>query len=59
MHGMFDLLLKIRARDLNRMEYAVENKIRKIQHIIETELMTVLKTRKEERAVSLRNEDTS
>jgi DNA-binding Lrp family transcriptional regulator len=53
MHGTFDLLLKIRARDLNQMRDVVENKIRKLPHILETELMTVLKTKKEEQIVSL------
>jgi DNA-binding Lrp family transcriptional regulator len=53
MHGTFDLFLKIRARDLNQMRDVVENKIRKLPHILETELMTVLKTKKEEQIVSL------
>jgi len=33
MHGKFDLLLKIRARDLNEMRDLVENRIGKIAHI--------------------------
>jgi DNA-binding Lrp family transcriptional regulator len=53
MHGKFDLLLKIRAKDLNQMREIVENKICKIPHILESELMTVLKTRKEEQMISL------
>jgi DNA-binding Lrp family transcriptional regulator len=56
MHGKFDLLLKIRARDLNEMRDVVENKIGKITHIRGTELMTVLKTRKEEQTVSLKED---
>ena len=56
MHGTFDLLLKIRARDLNQMRDVVENKIRKLPHILETELMTVLKTKKEEQIVSLKKD---
>jgi Lrp/AsnC family transcriptional regulator, regulator for asnA, asnC and gidA len=56
MHGTFDLLLKIRARDLNQMRDVVENKIRKLPHILETELMTVLKTKKEEQIVSLKED---
>jgi Lrp/AsnC family transcriptional regulator for asnA, asnC and gidA len=56
MHGRFDLLLKIRAKDLNQMREIVVNKIRKLPSIIETELMTVLKSRKEEQIVSLRND---
>jgi DNA-binding Lrp family transcriptional regulator len=53
MHGKFDLLLKIRAKDLNQMREIVENKISKIPHILESELMTVLKTEKEEQMISL------
>jgi Lrp/AsnC family transcriptional regulator, regulator for asnA, asnC and gidA len=56
MHGTFDLLLKIRARDLNQMRDVVENKIRKLPHILETELMTALKTKKEEQIVSLKKD---
>jgi DNA-binding Lrp family transcriptional regulator len=56
MHGTFDLLLKIRAKDLNQMREVVENKIRKLTHILDTELMTVLKTRKEEQIVCLDND---
>jgi len=53
MHGKFDLLLKIRAKNLIQMREIVENKICKIPHILESELMTVLKTEKEEQTVSL------
>jgi Lrp/AsnC family transcriptional regulator, regulator for asnA, asnC and gidA len=53
MHNRFDLFLKIRAKDLNHMRDIIENKIRKLPHILETELMTVLKTNKEEQMVSL------
>ena len=56
MHGKFDLLLKIRAKDLNQLRDIVENKICKIPHILESELMTVLKTRKEEQMISLGND---
>ncbi|MGB8034539.1 MAG: Lrp/AsnC ligand binding domain-containing protein, partial [Nitrososphaeraceae archaeon] len=52
----FDLLLKIRAKDLDQMREVVENKIRKLPRILETELMTVLKTRKEDQIVSLRKD---
>jgi Lrp/AsnC family transcriptional regulator, regulator for asnA, asnC and gidA len=58
MHNSFDLFLKIRATDLNHMRDIIENKIRKLPHILETELMTVLKTKKEEQIVSL-NKDIS
>src|SRR5215467_11598001 len=56
MHGKFDLLLKIRAKDLNQMREIVANKICKIPHILESELMAVLKTRKEEQMISLYSE---
>jgi Lrp/AsnC family transcriptional regulator, regulator for asnA, asnC and gidA len=56
MHGRFDLLLKMRAKNLEEMRDIVENKIRKLSHVLETELMTVLKTEKEEQIVSLRRE---
>jgi Lrp/AsnC family transcriptional regulator for asnA, asnC and gidA len=56
MHGRFDLLLKMRAKNLEQMRDIVENKIRKLSHVLETELMTVLKTEKEEQIVSLRRE---
>jgi hypothetical protein len=41
---------------LNQMREIVVNKIRKLPNIIETELMTVLKSRKEEQIVSLKND---
>jgi Lrp/AsnC family transcriptional regulator for asnA, asnC and gidA len=56
MHGTFDLLAKIRAKDLNQMRDIVVNKIRTLPNIVETELMTVLKTRKEEQTVSLKKD---
>jgi Lrp/AsnC family transcriptional regulator for asnA, asnC and gidA len=56
MHGEFDLLLKIRAKDLDQMRDIVVNKIRILPHILEIELMTVLKTRKEEHMVSLKRD---
>jgi DNA-binding Lrp family transcriptional regulator len=48
MHNRFDLFLKIRAKDLNDMRDIIENKIGVLPNIVETELMTVLKTKKEE-----------
>ena len=51
MHRKFDLLLKIRVRDLNQMREVVENKVQKVSRIMETELMTVLKIRKEGQTV--------
>jgi Lrp/AsnC family transcriptional regulator for asnA, asnC and gidA len=56
MHGRFDIILKIRAKDLDQMREIVVNKIRKLPRILETELMTVLKTRKEDQLVSLKKE---
>src|SRR5215467_9122196 len=56
MHGKFDLLLKIRAKDLNQLREIVANKICKVPHIFKSELMTVLKTEKEEQTISLYNE---
>jgi DNA-binding Lrp family transcriptional regulator len=48
MHGIFNLFIKIRAKDLEQLRDIVQNKICKLPHILETELMTVLKTGKEE-----------
>ena len=53
MHGRFDLFVKVRAKDLNHMRDIIENKIRVLSNILETELMTVLKTKKEDQIVSL------
>jgi Lrp/AsnC family transcriptional regulator, regulator for asnA, asnC and gidA len=54
MHGRFDLILKIRAKNLDQMRDVVVNKIRTLPHILEIELMTVLKCRKEEQMVHLK-----
>jgi Lrp/AsnC family transcriptional regulator, regulator for asnA, asnC and gidA len=56
MHNAFDLFLKIRARDLNHMRDIIENKIRRLPNILETELMTILKTKKEEQMISLKKD---
>jgi Lrp/AsnC family transcriptional regulator, regulator for asnA, asnC and gidA len=56
MHSRFDLLLKIRARNLTQIRDIIVNKIRKLPRIIESELMTVLKTTKEERIISLKKD---
>ena len=53
MHSKFDLLLKVRAKNLNQLRDIVENKICKISHIYKSELMTVLKTKREEPMISL------
>jgi Lrp/AsnC family transcriptional regulator for asnA, asnC and gidA len=52
-HGRFDILLKIRARSLEEMREIIVNKVRQLPQINEAELMTVLKTSKEELAVPL------
>ena len=59
MHNRFDLFLKIRAKDLNHMRDIIEHKIRTIPNIVETQLMTVLKTKKEEQIVSLKKDITN
>src|ERR671939_2168264 len=56
MHNRFDLFLKIRAKDLSHMRDIIEHKIRTISNIVETQLMTVLKTKKEEQIVSLKKD---
>jgi len=55
-HGRFDLILKIRAKDLDEMRDVVVNKIRTLPHILEIELMTVLKSRREEQMVHLKRD---
>ena len=55
MYGRFDLFLKVRAKDLNHTRDIIENKIRTLPNIVETELMTVLKTSKEEQIASSNN----
>jgi Lrp/AsnC family transcriptional regulator for asnA, asnC and gidA len=59
MHNRFDLFLKIRAKDLNHMRDIIEHKIRTLPNIVETELMTVLKTKREEQIVSVKNDITN
>jgi Lrp/AsnC family transcriptional regulator for asnA, asnC and gidA len=52
-HGRFDILLKIKAKSLEEMRDIIVKKIRQLPQISEAELMTVLKTIKEEQSVSL------
>ncbi|MGD1836089.1 MAG: Lrp/AsnC family transcriptional regulator [Nitrososphaeraceae archaeon] len=52
-YDKFDLLLKIRTRDLEDMRNVIVNKILKILYVKESEFMTVLKTIKEDQSVSL------
>ncbi|HEY7081909.1 MAG TPA: Lrp/AsnC family transcriptional regulator [Nitrososphaeraceae archaeon] len=56
LHSKFDLLLKVRAKNLSQLRDIVENKICKIPYIFKTELMTVLKTKKEEQMISLKKD---
>jgi Lrp/AsnC family transcriptional regulator, regulator for asnA, asnC and gidA len=56
MYGQFDLLLKIRTKSLEEMRDIVVNKIGKIPQITEAELMTVLRTIKEEQLASLKRD---
>jgi DNA-binding Lrp family transcriptional regulator len=56
MHSRFDLLLKVRAKNLNELRDIVVNKIRSSPHVLEAELMIILKTRKEEQIVRMQNE---
>jgi DNA-binding Lrp family transcriptional regulator len=55
MHNAFDLFLKIRAKNLSDIRDIIEKKIRRLPNVLETELMTVLKTSKEQ-IVSLKND---
>jgi Lrp/AsnC family transcriptional regulator, regulator for asnA, asnC and gidA len=56
MHNAFDLFLKIRAKNLSDIRDIIEKKIRRLPNVLETQLMTVLKTSKEEQIVSLKND---
>jgi Lrp/AsnC family transcriptional regulator for asnA, asnC and gidA len=51
MLSRFDLLVKLRARNLDEMRDIVVNKVRKFPRIFEIELMTTLKTSKEEQII--------
>lgn len=53
MLSRFDLLLKLRARNLDEMRDIVVNKVRKFPQIFEIELMTTLKTSKEEQIIDI------
>ncbi len=55
-YDKFDLLIKIRTKNLDNLRDIIVNKILSINHIKETELMTVLRTRKEEQMISLQKE---
>ena len=55
-YDKFDLLIKIRTKNLDNLRDIIVNKILSINYIKETELMTVLRTRKEEQMISLQKE---
>jgi DNA-binding Lrp family transcriptional regulator len=55
MHGKFDLFGKVRSKDLSHTRDIIEKKIRILPNILDTQLMTVLKTKKEEQIASLDN----
>jgi Lrp/AsnC family transcriptional regulator, regulator for asnA, asnC and gidA len=56
MHGRFDLMLKVRARNLEDMRNIIENRIKKLPHIVKAELLIVLKSVKEEQIIPLDTE---
>lgn len=56
MYGQFDLLVKIRSRNLEEMRDIIANKISKIPQITEAQSMMVLKTIKEEHTVPLKRD---
>jgi Lrp/AsnC family transcriptional regulator for asnA, asnC and gidA len=53
MVSRFDLLLKLRARSLNELRDILVNKVTKFPRIVEIELMTTLKTAKEEQIIDI------
>jgi len=56
MYGQFDLLVKIRSRNLEEMRDIIANKISKIPQITEAQSMMVLKTIKEEHTIPLKRD---
>jgi len=55
-YDKFDLLIKIRSKNLDNLRDIIVNKILSINYVKETELMTVLRTRKEEQMITLQKE---
>ena len=53
MYGRFDLMLKIRAKNLEEMRNIIENRIRNLPYIVKVELLTVAKSTKEEQIIPL------
>ena len=56
MYSQFDLLLKIRTKSLQEMRDIIANRIGRIPQIREAELMTVLRTIKEEQLIPLKKD---
>jgi Lrp/AsnC family transcriptional regulator for asnA, asnC and gidA len=56
MYGQFDLLVKIRSRNLEEMRDIIANKISNIPQITEAQSMMVLKTIKEEHTIPLKRD---
>ena len=56
MYGEFDLLVKVRSRNLEEMRDIIANKISKIPQITEAQSMMVLKTLKEEHTIPLKRD---
>ena len=55
-YGKYDIFAKIRARDLDHMRNMIDNKIGMIPNIVKVELMTALKTNKDEQIISLKKD---
>jgi Lrp/AsnC family transcriptional regulator for asnA, asnC and gidA len=55
-YDKFDLLIKIRSKNLDNLRDIIVNKILSSNYVKETELITVLRTRKEEQMISLQKE---
>ena len=55
-YNKFDLMIKIRSKNLDDLRDTIVNRILSINYIKETELITVLRTRKEEQMISLNKE---
>lgn len=51
MHGRFDLLLKLHARNLEQMRDILVNSVRKCSRVVELKFMSMLKTTKEKQTV--------
>ena len=51
MHGRFDLLLKLRARNLEQMRDILVNSVMKSSRVVELKFMSMLKTTKEKQTV--------